>query len=112
MAVLERISQPFTERTEPGLSRARPPRPAFSPWTLRTVADAAALFGAAAVVGTGGVHLAYLVVSAAALALTGTYRRRISLSVLDEAPRLLIPLAAALMIVGSSAVVIDVPSSV
>ena len=46
------------------------------------------------------------------LALAGTYRRRISLSALDEAPRLLAPMAAALMVLGLGAAFVDLPSSV
>src|SRR4029079_7963181 len=82
-----------------------------SPWALRSAADAAALIAAAALVGLSPASLAFFVVSGLALLLSGTYRRRISLSVLDDAPRLFMLLAVALMIVGTSAIFADVPSS-
>ena len=81
------------------------------PWALPATLDFAALAGAAAMVQLEAATVAYLLVTFATLALTGTYRRRITLSMLDEAPRLALPMACALLIVGLPAIVVHPPSS-
>lgn len=81
------------------------------PWALPATLDLVALGAAAVIVGLDVATIAYLLVTFATLALTGTYRRRITLNVLDEAPRLVLPMACALLIVALPAIVVHPPSS-
>jgi exopolysaccharide biosynthesis polyprenyl glycosylphosphotransferase len=112
MAVLEGVADPFVELQHAGQTIAAPRHRTYSAWAFRMVADEAALLGGAAIVGRSPAHIAYVLIAFSGLALTGTYRRRISLSVLDEAPRLLLPMAVALLVLGAAAPFVALPSSV
>ncbi len=62
------------------------------------LADALALVGAAVVVGKGMVNVVYIAVAAIGLVALGTYHLRSTLSMLDEAPRLVATLAVAALV--------------
>jgi exopolysaccharide biosynthesis polyprenyl glycosylphosphotransferase len=112
MAVLEQVAVATDEYTRSSHLKAMPRDGLVSPWAIRIAADEAALLGALAIVGVSVANHVYLVLCLAGLALAGTYRRRISLSALDEAPRLLLPMASSLMLVGTSAMFVDLPSTI
>ena len=112
MAVLEQIAEPFVDFDRTVVTERRTNRSVFSPWALRVLGDHAALLTALAVVDAHATTLAFAVIAAVGLALSGAYRRKISLSALDEAPQLLVPIAVALMVVGTSAVFVTVPSAI
>jgi exopolysaccharide biosynthesis polyprenyl glycosylphosphotransferase len=111
MAVLEQIADPLTtERVVQGpVLRGR--QPVVSAWLLRGFGDHLALLSAVAVTGARPANVAFYVIAAIGLVSTGAYRRRISLSALDEAPQLAIPMAAALLLVGSASLFVTLPSN-
>jgi exopolysaccharide biosynthesis polyprenyl glycosylphosphotransferase len=98
-------------RTGPRLVAGRSRRP-LNPWTLRALADiAAGAVGLAVVTDPGWANLAYLAGVIICLGLVGTYRRHLALSVLSEAPRLVLGTAIPLVALGAASPVIDLPES-
>lgn len=90
-------------------SRQRLP---LSPWSLRLVADlAAVLVGLAFLPSAGWANVAYAVGVFVTLGMVGTYRRHLALSTLSELPRLLLGAGIPLLLLGGVSPFVDLPAS-
>lgn len=90
----------------------RPVRRRPNTWTLRLLADlAAVLVGLALVIPIGWPSLALAGGIIVCLAATGTYRRHLSLSALAEAPRLFMAVATTLLALGAASIFFVMPST-
>ncbi|HMQ27718.1 MAG TPA: hypothetical protein PKA98_17135, partial [Acidimicrobiales bacterium] len=92
--------------------RPRRRRQPLSPWSLRIVADlAAVMVGLAVIPSIGWANLLYAVAVFVTLGMVGTYRRHLALSSLSELPRLLLGVGIPLLAVGALSPFTDLPES-
>jgi exopolysaccharide biosynthesis polyprenyl glycosylphosphotransferase len=90
----------------------RPVRRRPTTWTLRLLADlAAVLVGLALIIPVGWPSVALAAGIIVCLAATGTYRRHLSLSALAEAPRLFMAVATTLLALGAASIFFVMPST-
>ncbi len=84
----------------------------LSPWSLRLVADlAAVLVGLAGLPAVGWANAAYAIGVFLTLGMTGTYRHHLVLSSLSELPRLFLGAGIPLVALGAVSPVVDLPPS-
>ncbi|CAN5711574.1 hypothetical protein BH24ACT3_BH24ACT3_09380 [soil metagenome] len=79
---------------------------------LRCIVDLAALAAPIALVADPqAAHVGFAILTLATLAASGAYARKIKLSLLDDVPHLVVPVAVSLLVVAATSIVVDVPGS-